>query len=137
MNWLITSKSLLILRNGLRHFVPNDTFSWFYLMHWNLNQILNISGVFESKNLPDHILKIAGSGLCFDYCFLKNIAEIKLPMLNAANFFKVKDDFKVINQFIPAYLKCHCIYYIYGNGDRWIAGIMALVNFDASIKQLC
>ena len=39
----------------------------------------------------------------------KNIAKIKLLMLNAARFLKVKDDFKVINRIIPAYSEHHCI----------------------------
>ena len=41
----------------------------------------------------------------------KNIAKIKLLMLNAASFFKVKDNFKVqsINHIIPAYSEHHCI----------------------------
>lgn len=36
--------------------------------------------------------------LICDYCFIKNnIAKIEFPMLNAANYSKVKDDFEVIN----------------------------------------
>ena len=50
--------------------------------------------------MADHILEIAGSGLFCDYFSNQNIAKIKLHIINAANFLKLKDDFDVINQFI-------------------------------------
>ena len=44
--------------------------------------------------MADHNLEIAGLGLFLDYCFIKSIAKIKLPMLNAKSY-KVKDDLEV------------------------------------------
>ena len=40
---------------------------------WNLNLVLNISGIFESKQMADHILEFAGLWLLCDYCFIKNL----------------------------------------------------------------
>ena len=52
----------------------------------------------QAKNGKTY-LEIAGLRLFCDYCFIKNIAKIRLPMLNAANYFEGQRRLQSFNQF--------------------------------------
>ena len=57
-----------------------------YLKNFNLNNIPNISCVLKSKKMTDDILEIRFKDLFCDYFFLKYIAKIRFPEINAANY---------------------------------------------------
>ena len=40
----------------------------------SLNQIIYISGNYESTKIADHIWEMAGLGFLYDFCVIKNIA---------------------------------------------------------------
>ena len=57
------------------------------MSHFEQNQNISPpSGSSESTNMADHIFEMAGPRLFFNYCLIK-MAKIRLPMLNAANYF--------------------------------------------------
>ena len=51
-----------IITGDINDFVQNETFPWFYLINGNLNLIINISGIFESKKMAElsHYLWASG-----------------------------------------------------------------------------
>ena len=51
MVWLFWA---FIITGDMYNFVQNDTFSWFYLINWNFNIILNFSGILRAKNSRPH-----------------------------------------------------------------------------------
>ena len=68
----------------MNDFVQHETF---YLINWNINKILNISGILEIKKMADHILEITGLEGCFVIIVsLNNISKIRLPTMNAASY---------------------------------------------------
>ena len=56
----------------MKTFVQNERFSWFCLISWNFNKILNISAILESKKMAYHILEMLGLGLFFYQKFCEN-----------------------------------------------------------------
>ena len=101
--WMVCHFCAFIITGDMIDFIQYETISWVYLI--NLNKILNISGIFQSKTYQTTFCKDQDLGYFVIIFSCKNMAKIRLPITNSPK--ADIETFQLI-YIVLGYLEYHC-----------------------------